>query len=84
MESEILKIVKEQSRYTDQEAKDIIATQEQQLQNNYKSALKQLGLKKEPEEIPMKSIEITDTKPPDEIKGEIGIDWGDLARKLGL
>lgn len=43
MESEILKIVKEQSKYTDQEASNIIAAQEQQKYDNEKKALAQIN-----------------------------------------
>ena len=126
MESEILKIVKEQSKYTDQEARDIeFSIQEFKHQNEQKaraqmnqdqsigncieipSNLKSGELNQthevhphfkdydhsleavrhtfsQPESDPSKPkhVEVTNDEPLKE--GEFGINWGDLAGKLGL
>ena len=73
-----------QQKYTDEEAIQIIAAKEQASQTAYESALKKLGLDKDPLIEQEKPMNITDARPPDEMRGEQGINWDDLAGKLGV
>ena len=73
-----------QQKYTDEEAIKIMADRDLQAQTRYKEALSRLGLDKEPETEVPQQMEITDARPPDRMKGEIGLDWDSLAGKLGL
>jgi len=126
IESNLLKIIKENSKYTDQEADDIDSKIQEFKNQNEQKAIEQMhrdqsigncielptNLKSgeldqtteshphfknydhslettrikfpTPEQDPNKPMEITRADPPSKERGEIGIDWENLAGKLSL
>ena len=84
MKSKMHKAFLAQQKYTDEEAVEIMAAKSHQARKRYEEALARLGLDKEPELEKPQQMEITDARPPDEMKGEIGLDWDGLAGKLEL